>query len=210
MNPTLECKHISKTFGRSIAVSEVSLAMNHGEIVSILGPSGCGKTTLLRMIAGLENPDAGTISLGGKDVYNETTNVPSENRNLGMVFQEYALFPHLTVEQNLAFGIELKDKKEKIQRIQKITELTQLTGFSDRYPHELSGGQQQRTALARTLATEPTLLLMDEPFSNLDASLRQSVRSQVETIIRASGTSTIFVTHDKEEAYSISDRVAIM
>ena len=210
MNPTLECKHISKTFGRSIAVSEVSLAMNHGEIVSILGPSGCGKTTLLRMIAGLENPDAGTISLEGNDVYNETTNVPSENRNLGMVFQEYALFPHLTVEQNLAFGIELKDKKEKIQRIQKITELTQLTGFSDRYPHELSGGQQQRTALARTLATEPTLLLMDEPFSNLDASLRQSVRSQVETIIRASGTSTIFVTHDKEEAYSISDRVAIM
>ena len=210
MNSTLVCKNIRKAFGNSVAVSDVSLSMNKGEIVSILGPSGCGKTTLLRMIAGLENPDAGTISLEGRNVYDKKTHVPSESRNLGMVFQEYALFPHLTVEQNLAFGIDLKDKKKKKQRIQKITELTHLTGLSDRYPHELSGGQQQRTALARTLATEPTLLLMDEPFSNLDASLRQSVRSQVEEIVRASGTSTIFVTHDKEEAYSISDRVAIM
>jgi len=206
----LVCNNISKKFGKSVAVSDVSIQMNKGEIISILGPSGCGKTTLLRMIAGLENPDNGTISIEGREVYNKVINIPSENRNLGMVFQEYALFPHLTVRENLEFGVDQKPKTEKEKKVYKIAELTQLINFMDRYPHELSGGQQQRTALARTLATEPDLLLMDEPFSNLDASLRQSVRSHVEQIIRDSGTSTIFVTHDKEEAYSISDRVAIM
>ena len=210
MTSTLVCKNISKQFGKSVAVSDVSIQMNKGEIISILGPSGCGKTTLLRMIAGLENPDNGTISIEGREVYNKSINIPSEKRNLGMVFQEYALFPHLTVRENLEFGVDQKPKTEKEKKVYKIADLTQLINFMDRYPHELSGGQQQRTALARTLATEPDLLLMDEPFSNLDASLRQSVRSHVEQIIRDSGTSTIFVTHDKEEAYSISDRVAIM
>ncbi|PZC43978.1 MAG: iron(III) transport system ATP-binding protein [Chloroflexi bacterium] len=181
-----------------------------GEILSILGPSGCGKTTLLRIIAGLENPSQGNIYLKNHKIFGPNINLQPSNRNIGMIFQDYALFPHLTVEKNILFGISNLEKKIQDENSERVQQLTRLEGLKDRYPHELSGGQQQRVAIARTLATNPTVLLMDEPFSNLDASLRLSVRMEMEQILKSSNTTTIFVTHDREEAFSISDRVAIM
>ena len=181
-----------------------------GEILSILGPSGCGKTTLLRIIAGLEIPSRGSIFLKNHEIFGPNINLQPSNRNIGMIFQDYALFPHLTVEKNILFGISNFEQRIQDDNLERVQQLTRLEGLMDRYPHQLSGGQQQRVAIARTLATSPTVLLMDEPFSNLDASLRLSVRMEMEQILKSSNTATIFVTHDREEAFSISDRVAIM
>jgi iron(III) transport system ATP-binding protein len=184
--------------------------LSPGEILSILGPSGCGKTTLLRIIAGLEIPLKGNIFLKNHEISGPNINLQPSDRNIGMIFQDYALFPHLTVEKNILFGISNLEQKIQDDNVERVQQLTRLQGLMSRYPHELSGGQQQRVAIARTLATNPTVLLMDEPFSNLDASLRLSVRMEIEQILKSSNTATIFVTHDREEAFSISDRVAIM
>jgi iron(III) transport system ATP-binding protein len=181
-----------------------------GEILSILGPSGCGKTTLLRIIAGLETPSRGTIYLKNQKIFGRSTNLEASKRNIGMIFQDYALFPHLSVEKNILFGISHLNNKIQVENLERVQKLTRLGGLLKRYPHELSGGQQQRVAIARTLATSPNILLMDEPFSNLDASLRLTVRMEIEGILRESNTATIFVTHDREEAFSIADRVAVM
>ena len=181
-----------------------------GEILSILGPSGCGKTTLLRIIAGLETPSRGTIYLKDQKIFGQSIDLEASKRNIGMIFQDYALFPHLSVEKNILFGISHLDGKTQSENLERVQKLTRLEGLLERYPHELSGGQQQRVAIARTLATRPAVLLMDEPFSNLDSSLRLTVRMEMEEILRESNTATIFVTHDREEAFSISDRVAIM
>ena len=172
-----------------------------GEILSILGPSGCGKTTLLRIIAGLENPTQGRIYLNHEEIFSPNTNLEPSKRNIGMIFQDYALFPHLSVEKNIIFGISHLDTKMQVENLERVQRLTRLEGLLKRYPHELSGGQQQRVAIARTLVTGPSVLLMDEPFSNLDASLRLTVRMEMEEILRESNTATIFVTHDREEAF---------
>ena len=206
----LHCKNISKKYGSITAISKLSLSINNGEILSILGPSGCGKTTLLRLIAGLDSPDEGYITLNDRILVNGATWVPPHQREVGMVFQEFALFPHMTVQENIEFGLSKLNAEHKAFRVKTVLDLTRINDLKQRFPSELSGGQQQRVALARTLSTQPELLLMDEPFSNLDAGLRSLVREEVKTILRDSDTATIFVTHDREEAFSISDKVAIM
>ena len=206
----LSCRRIKKRFREVMAISNVDIDLKDGEIMSILGPSGCGKTTLLRIIAGLETPDSGKITLKENTLYENNLFVEPNLRGIGMVFQEYALFPHLTVKENVLFGIRSLSNKDQNRILEDILKLTRVEELESRYPSELSGGQQQRVALARTLATKPNILLMDEPFSNLDASLRTTVRTEVKEILKRSNTSTIFVTHDKEEAFSISDKVAIM
>lgn len=183
--------------------------VEQGEILSILGPSGCGKTTTLRLIAGFEKPDRGSIAIARKVVANESEWTPPEKRNVGMVFQDYALFPHLTVAQNIAFG--LKDSgMDGEKRVREVLDMVGLTGLGERYPHELSGGQQQRVALARALAPSPVVILLDEPFSNLDADMRSVVRKEVKRILRNTDSTAIFVTHDQEEAFEIADRVAVL
>jgi iron(III) transport system ATP-binding protein len=197
---------ISKSFGPTRAVDGVSLEVHSGELVSVLGPSGCGKTTLLRLIAGFEKPDTGAISVGGV----EMAGVPADKRRIGMVFQEYALFPHLTVESNVAFGLSRRERGERDALTRRTLELVGLQHRAERYPHELSGGERQRVALARALAPEPEVVLLDEPFSNLDASLRAGLRREVELILRDAGATAILVTHDQEEALSLADRLAVM
>jgi iron(III) transport system ATP-binding protein len=204
----LECVGVTKNFGDTIAVDEFNLTIPQGEVIALLGPSGCGKTTALRLIAGFSNPEAGSISIGGEPVHQTGRSVPPEKRRVGMVFQEGALFPHLTVEQNIAYGLP-KDA-DRSQRVQEVVSLTGLDGLAQRMPHELSGGQQQRVALARALAPRPELLLLDEPFSNLDPGLREQVRRDVMSILRASGITAVFVTHDQEEAMYVGDRIAVM
>ena len=203
----LSCKNLSKSFNSTLAVNDVSLDLFEGETLGVLGSSGCGKTTLLRLIAGLETPDQGEIKISNSIVQNSQTHIPTHKRNLGMVFQDYALFPHMTVKQNILFGHKSSNQTTTLNHL---LELTRLNGLSERFPNELSGGQQQRVALARTLATTPDLILMDEPLSNLDASLRKNVRNEINEILVSSKTACIFVTHDKEEAFTISDRVAVM
>ncbi len=200
---------VSKRFGAAgpPAVDGLSLRVSEGEILALLGPSGCGKTTTLRLIAGLESPDAGTITLRGQIVAGPGRAVPPEERGVGIVFQDYALFPHLTVADNVAFGLPRAARRS---RVEAVLELVGLGGFGPRYPHELSGGQQQRVALARALAPAPALLLLDEPFSNLDADLRAQMRDEVERILRTSGTTAVFVTHDQEEAFTLADRVGVL
>ncbi len=209
-NPLIECKDATKRFGDVCAVDSVSLQLMPGEVVSILGASGCGKTTLLRLIAGFEALDAGQVRLLPDLISSAEYHIPPEHRSIGMVFQEYALFPHLTVEQNISFGLHRLAKSERKSRTHDALELVRLTGLERRYPHELSGGQQQRVALARTLAPSPIAVLLDEPFSNLDAGMRQDVRHEVETILRDKGIAAIFVTHDREEAFAFADRVGVM
>ena len=204
----LECSGLSKSFGSVRAVSGLDLAVAEGRILALLGPSGCGKTTTLRLIAGFEQPDEGEIRIGGRVVSDSTTVVPPEKRRFGMVFQEGALFPHLTVEQNVAYG--LRGTPNHAQRVADALELVGLCGMRRRLPHELSGGQQQRVALGRALAPRPELLLMDEPFSNLDAKLAQQLRRDVAEIIRDSGVTTVFVTHDQDAALHVGDQVALM
>ncbi len=205
----LECIDLTRHFGNIPAVSGASLTASAGQLVALLGPSGCGKTTLLRLIAGFENPEQGQILIQGRPIASPTLMLPPEKRQVGMVFQEYALFQHLTVGQNVAFG--LRDARAvKQARVSELLELVGLAGLEDRMPHELSGGQQQRVALARALAPMPAILLLDEPFSNLDAALRVQVRAEVRAILRSAGMTCIFVTHDQEEALSLADEVGIM
>ena len=204
----LELTGVQKFFGDFKAVEDFNLAAEKGEFVSFLGPSGCGKTTTLRMIAGFEQPSAGTITINGEDV----TNRPPNRRNVGMVFQSYALFPNMTVAQNIGFGLRVR-KKPADQIRKRVDELLGLINLPDkggRYPYQLSGGQQQRVALARALAFEPQVLLLDEPLSALDAKIRVALRHEIRQIQRQLGITTVYVTHDQEEALSLSDRVVVM
>ncbi|OUM98534.1 MAG: ABC transporter [Paenibacillaceae bacterium ZCTH02-B3] len=187
-----------------------SLSVEKGEILGVLGPSGSGKSTLLRLIAGLEVPAAGAIDIAGKRVVDDVTFVPPEKRGVGMVFQDYALFPHLTVEQNVGFGLHRLPRRERRERVREALELVRMAGLEKRYPHELSGGQQQRAALARALAPNPDVLLMDEPFSNLDADLRVSIRDELAAILRQTGMTCLFVTHDRDDVEAVCDRYIVM
>ena len=212
MDPILSLKGVEKVYlpGPVTAVTGLDLDVKQGEILTLLGPSGCGKTTTLRLLAGFERPDAGTIRMGGRVVAGEGAWVPPEHRGVGMVFQDYALFPHLTVGDNVTFGLHRMKRSDRRVRAEKVLKILDLPHVIDRYPHELSGGQQQRVALARALAPEPLVVLMDEPFSNLDAHLRNNVRDEVVSILRRSGITTILVSHDQRDALAISDRVAVM
>jgi iron(III) transport system ATP-binding protein len=192
------------------AVDHLSLELGQGEILALLGPSGCGKTTTLRLIAGFERPDAGMVAIGGKVMADGRTSVPPEQRGVGVVFQEYTLFPHLTVEKNILFGLRHVAAQERAQRLREMLGMVGLGAFARRYPHELSGGQQQRVALARALAPRPAILLLDEPFSNLDADLRTQMLHEVYAILRELGTTAVFVTHDHEEAFMMADRVGVL
>ena len=206
--PMLECAGLTKRFGETLAVDNLSLTLPAGQVIALLGPSGCGKSTALRLIAGFCDPDAGHIAIGGRPVHQGGRSVPPEKRQVGMVFQEGALFPHLTVEQNIAYGLSRKSDRQ--QRIAEVLTLTGLEGMNRRLPHQLSGGQQQRVALARALAPRPQLLLLDEPFSSLDAGLREQVRGEVMTILREHRITAILVTHDQEEAMYVGDTIMIM
>jgi iron(III) transport system ATP-binding protein len=201
---------VSKAFGPVKAVREVTLEIDRGELMAVLGPSGCGKTTLLRTIAGFERPDGGSVVVADRVVAGPGCFVPPERRRIGMVFQDYALFPHLTVKANVAFGLAARRRDERESLTRRTLELVGLQHKTDRYPHELSGGERQRVALARALAPEPALVLLDEPFSNLDASLRAGLRREVELILRDAEATALLVTHDQEEALSLADRLAVM
>ena len=206
----LKLSNVSKEFGKEVAaVSNLDLEVKQGEFLVLLGPSGCGKTTTLRMIAGFEEPDQGNVYVGSKQVAGIGLFVPPEKRNIGMVFQDYALFPHLRVHENVAFGLSLKNGEKK-KRVAELLELVGLEDKGDRHPHDLSGGEQQRVALARTLAPDPQVVLLDEPFSNLDVELRFQMRTEVKEILKKIGSTVILVTHDQEEAFELGDRVVIL
>jgi iron(III) transport system ATP-binding protein len=192
------------------AVHEVSLKLQAGDIGVLIGPSGCGKTTLLRAVAGLEKASAGSIELGEEVVSSARFHMPAEDRRIGMVFQDYALFPHLSVDQNVGFGLRHMKNAERHERVQTVLSLVGLDGMQRRYPHELSGGQQQRVALARALAPSPRLLLLDEPFSNLDVDLRERLSHEIRGILKAAGATALFVTHDQMEAFAIGDVIGVM
>lgn len=209
MTVALACKNVTKWYESRCVVENVSLTAQEGQLVTLLGPSGCGKTTTLRLIAGFERPDNGEITLKGRVVAGGDF-VPAEKRRVGMVFQDYALFPHLSVAENVAFGLDMRDKVARKRRIEEMLALVGLESYANQMPYALSGGQQQRVALARALAPQPQILLLDEPFSNLDTALRQQVRGEVRQILRATATTAIFVTHDQEEALSLSDKIAVM
>jgi iron(III) transport system ATP-binding protein len=204
----VELADLTKHFEAVRAVDRIDLAVDEGEVLALLGPSGCGKTTTLRLVAGFERPDAGRVVLDGAEVAGPQRYVPPERRRVGVVFQDYALFPHLTVAANIGYGV--RDRARRDRRVGEMLDLVGLTGESSRLPHELSGGQQQRVALARALAPEPALVLLDEPFSNLDAALRVRVRGEVRAILRDASATAVFVTHDQEEALSLVDRIAVM
>ncbi|TKA90917.1 ABC transporter ATP-binding protein [Halopseudomonas bauzanensis] len=204
----LELNNLACGYAGHKVVQELSIHLRAGDIGCLLGPSGCGKTTTLRSIAGFEPVSAGEIRLDGQVLSSPTHNVPPEQRRIGMVFQDYALFPHLTVAQNIAFGINKHPERQRI--IGELLELVKLGKLGQRYPHELSGGQQQRVALARALAPEPRLLLLDEPFSNLDGELRRRLSGEVRDILKARGTSAMLVTHDQSEAFAVCDQVGVL
>ena len=205
---TLEFHGVRKTFGSNTALENLDLAVQPGELITMLGPSGCGKTTALRIAAGFEFADEGTVSVAGKDI----TNMPAHKRNMGMVFQSYSLFPNLDVARNIDFGLRTRkiDGPERARRVDQMLELVELGRFRDRFPHQLSGGQQQRVALARALAVQPQVLLLDEPLSALDAKVRTTLRDEIRRIQTEVGITTLFVTHDQEEALAISDRICVM
>lgn len=204
---TVSCRNLSKTFTDLAVVRGVSFAVEPGQILALLGPSGCGKTTTLRLIAGFETLDNGTIEIDGQVVAAGKRSLPPEKRRVGIVFQDYAIFPHLSVAENVGFGLAKRSRKE---RVPQMLDFVGLAGLGERMPHELSGGQQQRVALARALAPDPVVLLLDEPFSNLDAALREEMRQEVRRLLKASGTTAVFVTHDQQEALFMGDVVAVM
>ena len=201
---------VTKRYGPETAVDGIDLTVRDGELLTLLGPSGCGKTTTLRMIAGLAMPTGGRVRVGDETVAADGDGVPPEQRDVGMVFQEFALFPHLTVAENVGFGLDDWDADERERRVADLLDLVGLSSFADRSPENLSGGQRQRVALARSLAPEPEVLLLDEPFANLDIRLRERMREEVRRIIKETNVTAVSVTHDQEEALSISDRVAVM
>ena len=208
MSKRIVIDHTDKYYGKVKAIDDVSLEINPGEFFTLLGPSGCGKTTLLRMIAGFNTIERGEIRFDDQVI----NNVPSYRRNIGMVFQSYAIFPHMTVEQNVAYGLKARKipKDEMKKRVEWAMDMTKITPYRDRQPQKLSGGQQQRVALARAMVINPDLLLMDEPLSNLDAKLRIEMRNAIRQIQNSVGITTIYVTHDQEEALAVSDRIAVM
>jgi len=206
--PHLELKNLTQRFGSQTALDGLNLSIEKGELISLLGPSGCGKTTTIRLIAGFLEPTRGSVWIGGRDV----TALPPEQRNIGMVFQSYALFPHLNVFENVAFGLKAA-KVPRLQienRVRKALELVNLPNYGKRPVFELSGGEQQRVAIARAVVIEPQILLLDEPLSNLDASLRERTRRQLRELITSLGITTVFVTHDQEEAFALSDRIVLL
>jgi iron(III) transport system ATP-binding protein len=206
----LDLERVTKRYDDETAVESLSLSVRRGELLTLVGPSGCGKTTTLRLLAGLERPTSGSITITGDIVADDAVFVPPEQRDVGIVFQDFALFPHLTVAENVAFGLTDADERAVDERVDDLLELVNLPEYHDRTPEELSGGEQQRVALARSLAPEPDVLLLDEPFSNLDVRLRIEMREEVRAIIKEAGVTAISVTHDQEEALSIGDRVAVM
>jgi iron(III) transport system ATP-binding protein len=206
----LEVEHATLGYGDTAVVHDVSLHLRRGEIGCLLGASGCGKTTLLRAIGGFEPLRAGQIVLGGRTVATPAQQLPPRARGIGMVFQDHALFPHLDVAGNVAFGLRDRPKAERAARVEELLALVGLAHMQQRWPHELSGGQQQRVALARALAPRPDLLLLDEPFSNLDASLRESIAREVRAILRQAGATALMVTHDQQEAFALGDRIGVM
>ncbi|MEV4709627.1 ABC transporter ATP-binding protein [Actinoplanes sp. NPDC049316] len=197
---------LCRTFGAVHALDNLDLSIEPGEFVTLLGPSGCGKTTALRVLAGLEDADSGQVLVGGEDI----TGLPANRRDMGMVFQAYSLFPHLTALANVSFGLSLRGRSRSTSRAREMLDLVGIASFADRYPHQLSGGQQQRVALARALAIEPSVLLLDEPLSALDAKVRVQLRDEIRRIQTEVGTTTLFVTHDQEEALAVADRVGVM
>ena len=207
--PRLEVSHLSRRFGAREVVKDLSLSLPAGQVTCLLGPSGCGKSTTLRMIAGVERPDSGTIRIDGKTVCDATSFIPPEARGVGLMFQDFALFPHLTVAQNVAFGLT-GDRASKATRVEELLSRVNLAGFGRKHPHELSGGEQQRVALARALAPRPRVMLMDEPFSGLDNRLRDGIRDTTLDVLKEEGAAVLLVTHEPEEALRMADEIALM
>ncbi|MFA4968335.1 MAG: ABC transporter ATP-binding protein [Sulfuritalea sp.] len=208
--PLLEVDRVSHAYGKHAVVRDLSFNLAQGEIACLLGSSGCGKTTMLRLIAGFEKPSSGSVRLNGTTIASEKSQIPAEARRIGMVFQDYALFPHLSIADNIGFGLREKSALATRRRVDEMLELIGLAEHGARYPHELSGGQQQRVALARALAPQPHLLLLDEPFSNLDVELRERLSLEVRDILKRAGMAAILVTHDQNEAFAVADMVGIM
>ncbi len=208
--PALAISGVAKRYGRVVAVQDLSLWAGDGQLLTVVGPSGCGKSTTLRLVAGLERPDAGEIHVAGEPVAGARAWRPPEHRRVGLVFQDHALFPHLTVAGNVAFGLDRWAAQRRQARVGDVLDLVRLSGLAGRYPHELSGGEQQRVALARALAPEPAVVLLDEPFSNLDRNLRNQIRDDTVTALRGTGTTGVLVTHDQAEALAFGDRLLIM
>jgi ABC-type Fe3+/spermidine/putrescine transport system ATPase subunit len=208
----LQLKNLTKKFGNLTVVDNLDLTLRSGEFVSLLGPSGCGKTTTLRMIAGFVTPTSGTVEMDGRQMSSASGSLPPERRRMSMIFQSYALWPNMTVEQNVAFGLKMRKvgRDELKRRTEKILDVVQLRHLAARYPNELSGGQQQRVALARALVVQPEILLLDEPLSNLDANLREEMRGEIRRLHNEFGITSIYVTHDQSEAMTTSDRIAVM
>lgn len=206
----LRLEHVAQSYGAKTVLHDVSFSLVPGEIGCLLGPSGCGKTTALRLVAGFERLHSGRIELGGETVCTDTFSLAPEKRRVGLVFQDYALFPHLTVEANIVFGLRAMGRAEREQRASDMLRLVGLTREARRYPHQLSGGQQQRVALARALAPRPRLLLLDEPFSNLDVELREKLSTEVRDILKHEGITALLVTHDQHEAFAMADHIGVM
>jgi iron(III) transport system ATP-binding protein len=206
----LALKHLVYRYDGKAVINDLNLSVEANEIVCLLGASGCGKTTTLKLIAGLLSPQSGEIELDGECISSSSTLLPPQKRQIGMMFQDYALFPHMTVAKNIAYGLSSWSKAERLSRVDEMLKVVHLEGLGERYPHELSGGQQQRVAIARALANRPKLLLMDEPFSNIDSQVRFAMIEEIRGIIKSQGISAIFVSHAKEEAYAFADKLAIM